>query len=127
MFGAGLYTTEAAVAASVRCGVPTAVADLHPGETWLDLGSGAGADVPISARRVGPTDKAKIGLDMTTEMLELARRNATEAGCHERRVLPRLPVGHPTARRERRRGDLQLRGTGVGPARAAGTPHCCAV
>ena len=86
VFGAELYTPEAAegatgmaVAASLGCGVPTAVADLQPGETVLDLGSGAGADVLISARRVGPTGKA-IGLDMTTEMLELARRNAVEAG-----------------------------------------------
>ena len=71
--------TEGAVAASLGCGVPTAVADLHPGETVLDLGSGAGADVLISARRVGPTGRA-IGLDMTDEMLELARRNAAEAG-----------------------------------------------
>jgi arsenite methyltransferase len=59
--------------------VPTAVADLHEGETVLDLGSGAGADVLISARRVGPTGKA-IGLDMTDEMLELARANAAAAG-----------------------------------------------
>jgi arsenite methyltransferase len=71
--------TEGAVAASLGCGVPTAVADLHEGETVLDLGSGAGADVLISARRVGPTGRA-IGLDMTDEMLELARRNAAEAG-----------------------------------------------
>ena len=65
--------------ASLGCGVPTAVADLHEGETVLDLGSGAGADVLISARRVGPTGKA-IGLDMTDEMLELARQNAADAG-----------------------------------------------
>ena len=71
--------TEGAVAASLGCGVPTAVADLHEGETVLDLGSGAGADILISARRVGPTGRA-IGLDMTDEMLELARRNAAEAG-----------------------------------------------
>jgi SAM-dependent methyltransferase len=71
--------TEAAVAASLGCGVPTAVADLHEGETVLDLGSGAGADVLIAARRVGPTGRA-IGLDMTDEMLELARGNAAEAG-----------------------------------------------
>ena len=85
MFGATLYDEaaarmpEAAVSASLGCGVPTAVADLHDGETVLDLGSGAGADVLISARRVGPTGRA-IGLDMTDEMLELARANATEAG-----------------------------------------------
>ena len=69
----------AAVAASLGCGVPTAVADLHEGETVLDLGSGAGADVLISARRVGPTGRA-IGIDMTDEMLDLARANAAEAG-----------------------------------------------
>ena len=69
----------AAVEASLGCGVPTAVADLHEGETVLDLGSGAGADVFLSARRVGPTGKA-IGLDMTDEMLELARAHAAEAG-----------------------------------------------
>jgi arsenite methyltransferase len=85
-FGAALYSgtgetdaPEAAVDASLGCGVPTAVADLHQGETVLDLGSGAGADALISARRVGPTGKA-IGLDMTDEMLELARANAREAG-----------------------------------------------
>jgi ubiquinone/menaquinone biosynthesis C-methylase UbiE len=85
VFGAALYggTTadapEAALAASLGCGVPTAVAELHEGETVLDLGSGAGADVLISARRVGPTSRA-IGLDMTDEMLQLARRNASDAG-----------------------------------------------
>jgi arsenite methyltransferase len=84
MFGASLYADsgetdvpETAINASLGCGVPTAVADLHDGETVLDLGSGA--DVLISARRVGPTGKA-IGLDMTDEMLELARANAREAG-----------------------------------------------
>jgi arsenite methyltransferase len=69
----------AAVQASLGCGVPTAVADLNEGETVLDLGAGAGADVLISARRVGATGKA-IGLDMTDEMLDLARRNARQAG-----------------------------------------------
>ena len=85
-FGAALYdesstedVPEAAVNASLGCGVPTAVADLHEGETVLDLGSGAGADVLISARRVGPTGRA-IGLDMTDEMLALARSNAAQAG-----------------------------------------------
>jgi arsenite methyltransferase len=70
---------QAALNASLGCGVPTAVADLREGETVLDLGSGAGADVLISARRVAPAGKA-IGLDMTDEMLELARANAAEAG-----------------------------------------------
>jgi SAM-dependent methyltransferase len=68
-----------AVAASLGCGVPTAVAALREGDTVLDLGSGAGADVLISAQRVGPTGKA-YGLDMTDEMLDLARANATKAG-----------------------------------------------
>jgi ubiquinone/menaquinone biosynthesis C-methylase UbiE len=86
VFGAGLYDEQSkaqapaqAVVASLGCGVPTAVADLREGETVLDLGSGAGADVLISARRVGPSGRA-IGLDMTDEMLELARKNASEAG-----------------------------------------------
>ncbi|MCY1145630.1 arsenite methyltransferase [Actinoplanes sp. Pm04-4] len=70
---------EAAVRASLGCGNPLRVADLNPGETVLDLGSGGGIDVLLSARRVGPTGKAH-GLDMTDEMLELARRNAAEAG-----------------------------------------------
>ena len=65
--------------ASLGCGVPTAVADLREGDVVLDLGSGAGADVLISARRVGPTGMA-IGIDMTDEMLDLARRNAADAG-----------------------------------------------
>jgi len=85
-FGADLYdpkeaegATEAAVSVSLGCGVPTAVADLYPGETVLDLGSGGGADVLISARRVAPGGKA-IGLDMTDEMLDLARRHAADAG-----------------------------------------------
>ena len=68
-----------AVQASLGCGVPTAVAELHDGETVLDLGAGAGADVLISAGRVGPTGRA-IGLDMTDEMLALARANAEQAG-----------------------------------------------
>jgi arsenite methyltransferase len=85
-FGASLYdeasrqeVPAAAVDASLGCGVPTAVADLHEGDVVLDLGSGGGADALISARRVGPTGKA-IGLDMTDEMLELARANAVAAG-----------------------------------------------
>ena len=85
-FGTDLYddadaagANAAALQASLGCGVPTAVADLHEGETVLDLGSGAGADVLISARRVGSAGRA-IGLDMTDEMLELARANAAEAG-----------------------------------------------
>jgi arsenite methyltransferase len=86
VFGASLYDAaeaegvpQAAVQASLGCGVPTAVAGLSEGETVLDLGAGAGADVLISARRVGPTGQA-IGLDMTDEMLDLARRHARDAG-----------------------------------------------
>jgi arsenite methyltransferase len=70
---------EAAVLASLGCGNPTALAELNAGETVLDLGSGGGIDVLLSARRVGPTGKA-YGLDMTDDMLALARRNAQEAG-----------------------------------------------
>jgi arsenite methyltransferase len=84
--GADLYDAtdraalpDTAMLASLGCGNPTAVAELRLGETVLDLGSGGGIDVLLSARRVGPTGRA-IGLDMTPEMLELARRNAVEAG-----------------------------------------------
>ena len=83
---ANLYTlaqTEelpaAAVLASLGCGNPTALADLHPGEVVLDLGSGGGIDVLLSARRVGPTGKA-YGLDMTDEMISLANENRMRAG-----------------------------------------------
>jgi hypothetical protein len=68
-----------ALLASLGCGNPTAVADLGPGETVLDLGSGGGIDVLVSARRVGPSGRA-YGLDMTEEMLHLARTNAAQAG-----------------------------------------------
>ena len=85
-FGDALYADtdraglpEAALLASLGCGNPTAVAELRPGERVLDLGSGGGIDVILSARRVGPTGRA-FGLDMTDEMLALAVRNATEAG-----------------------------------------------
>jgi arsenite methyltransferase len=77
---------EAAVLASLGCGNPTAVAELREGETVLDLGSGGGIDVLLSARRVGPRGFA-YGLDMTDEMLDLARRNATEAGVENVRFL----------------------------------------
>lgn len=86
IFGKGLYEQlerdalpDAALMASLGCGNPTAVADLSHGETVLDLGSGGGIDVLLSARRVGPTGKA-IGLDMTDEMLELAEKNKRDAG-----------------------------------------------
>src|SRR5882672_6673988 len=70
---------QTAVLASLGCGNPTALAALRPGETVLDLGSGGGIDVLLSARRVGPTGKA-FGLDMTDEMLALARENQRKAG-----------------------------------------------
>ena len=70
---------EQAVLASLGCGNPTALAELHPGETVLDLGSGGGIDVLLSARRVGPAGKA-YGLDMTDDMLELARENQRKSG-----------------------------------------------
>ncbi len=85
-FGASLYDKasqgdlpDTATMASLGCGNPTAVAELHPGETVLDLGSGGGIDVLLSAKRVGPTGKA-YGLDMTDEMLALARENQRKAG-----------------------------------------------
>lgn len=85
-FGAGRYPAgdraalpAEAVAASLGCGNPLAVAELRAGETVLDLGSGGGIDVLLSARRVGPTGRA-YGVDMTEEMLALARRNAERAG-----------------------------------------------
>jgi arsenite methyltransferase len=77
---------EGAVVASLGCGNPTAVAELREGETVLDLGSGGGIDVLLSAKRVGPSGTA-YGLDMTDEMLELARRNASEAGVANARFL----------------------------------------
>ena len=85
LFGKGLYGAEEradlpedAVSASLGCGNPLAVTALHEGETVLDLGSGGGIDVLLSARRVGPTGTV-YGLDMTDEMLALAQRNAAEA------------------------------------------------
>lgn len=74
-----LEVPDGAALASLGCGNPTAVADLKPGETVLDLGSGAGIDVLLSAKRVGPTGFA-YGLDMTDEMLDLARSHQAEAG-----------------------------------------------
>jgi SAM-dependent methyltransferase len=83
-FGAAAYPDagalpEGAVRVSLGCGNPVAVADLRPGETVLDLGCGGGLDVLLSARRVGPAGKA-YGLDMTREMLDLARTHACQAG-----------------------------------------------
>jgi arsenite methyltransferase len=103
--GPALYGAEAgdapaaALNASLGCGVPTAVANLHPGETVLDLGSGGGADVLISAQRVGASGRV-IGLDMTDEMLALARRNAAHAGAPNvefvKGYLEQVPLGDGT-------------------------------
>ncbi len=120
VFGATLYDEAAGSRsprrlsnASLGCGVPTAVADLREGETVLDLGSGAGADVLISARRVGPTGKA-IGLDMTDEMLELARDNAAKAAVanveFRKGFLEDMPLEDDIGRRR----DLQLRDQPLG-------------
>jgi ubiquinone/menaquinone biosynthesis C-methylase UbiE len=92
LFGAGLYgeergeLPEAALLASLGCGNPTAMAELHEGETVLDLGSGGGIDVLLSARRVGVTGTV-YGLDMTDEMLDLARANQAKAGIENVRWL----------------------------------------
>jgi arsenite methyltransferase len=105
-FGSALYDEglreqlpEDAVDASLGCGVPTAVSDLADGDTVLDLGSGAGADVLISARRVAPSGKA-IGLDMTDEMLDLARANAARAGIGNveflKGYIEEIPLGDST-------------------------------
>ncbi|WP_456844977.1 arsenite methyltransferase [Cellulomonas sp. P5_C6] len=102
-FGAGLYDAQDAVtlpaealAASLGCGNPLAVAELRAGERVLDLGSGGGIDVLLSARRVGPTGFA-YGVDMTDEMLELARANADRAGATNveflRGTIEDLPLG----------------------------------
>lgn len=86
VFGAGRYAPAdlavlpaPAVAGSIGCANPVALADLHPGEDVLDLGSGGGIDVLLSARRVGPTGRV-YGVDMTAEMLDLARNNQAESG-----------------------------------------------
>ena len=102
-FGELLYDADqraelpsAAVLASLGCGNPTAVAELREGETVLDLGSGGGIDVLLSAKRVGPTGYA-YGLDMTDEMLELARRNAAAAGAtnaeFRKGIIESIPLG----------------------------------
>ena len=94
--------------ASLGCGNPTALAELRPGETVLDLGSGGGIDVLLSAKRVGPTGKA-YGLDMTDEMLELARKNQAEVRRHERRVPEGRDREHSPSRRLGGRDHLELR------------------
>jgi SAM-dependent methyltransferase len=87
-----------AIGASLGCGNPTALAELKAGEIVLDLGSGGGIDVLLSARRVGPTGKA-YGLDMTDDMLALAETQPREERPHQRRVPARRHRAHPAARR----------------------------
>ncbi len=104
-FGGTLYTAldrndlpVAAVAASLGCGNPTAVAELRAGERVLDLGSGGGIDVLLSAKRVGPTGHV-YGVDMTEEMLELARANAAQSGATNVEFVQGTIEDVPTARR----------------------------
>jgi arsenite methyltransferase len=103
LFGQGLYASDersalpdSAVSASLGCGNPVAVAELHEGETVLDLGSGGGIDVLLSAHRVGPSGTV-YGLDMTDEMLALAQRNAREAGATNVHFLKGLIEAIPLA------------------------------
>ena len=91
---------EGAGLASLGCGNPVAVADLAAGETVLDLGSGGGIDVLLSARRVGPTGHV-YGLDMTDEMLDLASRERSRGGCRERDIPARPHRTDPAAGRRR--------------------------
>ena len=105
--------------------IPTALAELKPGETVLDLGSGGGIDVLLSARRVGPTGKA-YGLDMTDEMLALARENQRKAGVENVEFLKGEIEQHPAAGQFGRRDHLQLRHQSVGrqgPGAARGVPR----
>ncbi len=115
LFGEALYDAEqraalpgTAAAASLGCGNPTAVAELREGETVLDLGSGGGIDVLLSARRVGPTGVV-YGLDMTDEMLALAQRNKAEAGVTNAHFLQGRDRGRAASGRVGRRRDLELR------------------
>ena len=99
---------ETAVLASLGCGNPTALARLNPGETVLDLGSGGGIDVLLSARRVGPAGKA-YGLDMTDEMLALAEENKRKAGVANVEFLKGRNREHPAPGQLRGRHHLELR------------------
>ena len=116
---------EAAVLASLGLREPHRRRRPHPGETVLDLGSGGGIDVLLSAKRVGPTGKV-YGLDMTEEMLALAIRNRDEAGCDQRRVPEGLHRGGPAAREHGRRRHLQLRRSTCRRTSRASSPRCTA-
>ena len=112
--------------ASLGCGNPTALAKLNPGEIVLDLGSGGGIDVLLSARRVGPTGKA-YGLDMTDEMLALARENQRKAGVANVEFLKGEIENDPAAGQLRGRHHLQLRHQPLGRQgpRACAKPSAC--
>ena len=113
---------DAALKASLGCGNPTALAELKPGETVLDLGSGGGIDVILSARRVGPTGKA-YGLDMTDEMLALAEENKRKSGLTNVEFLRGRNREHPVARQHGGRDHLELRDQPLrrqGPGAAGG-------
>jgi hypothetical protein len=99
---------DAALRASLGCGNPLAIADLQPGDTVLDLGSGGGLDLLLSARRVGPAGTA-YGLDASTDMLTPRPRQRGTGRSGQRPVPARPHRGHPPARRARRRHHLQLR------------------
>ena len=114
-----------AVAASLGCGNPTALLALEPGQTVLDLGSGGGIDVLLSAKRVGPTGKV-YGLDMTDEMLALARENQRKAGATNVEFLKGTIEAIPAARQLGRRHHLELRDQSVerqGRGAARGVPR----
>ena len=131
-FGEALYAAEqrgelpeTAVLASLGCGNPTAVADLREGETVLDLGSGGGIDVILSAKRVGPTGTA-YGLDMTDEMLALAQQNAREADVANvhflKGVIEQIPLPADVGRRR----DLELRDQPLGRQAGRARPRSAA-
>jgi arsenite methyltransferase len=116
---------EKAMLASLGCGNPTALAELKPGETVLDLGSGGGIDVLLSAKLVGPTGKA-YGLDMTDEMLALADENKRKSGLTNVEFLKGRGRKHPALRKLGRCHHLELRYQPVGrqgPGDARGFPR----
>jgi SAM-dependent methyltransferase len=134
-FGAAAYNDaadlpEGALRAGLGCGNPVAVADLNPGDTVLDLGSGGGMDVLLSARRVGPSGQV-YGLDGSPEMISLARANAAAEGARKAEFLPGsieeipLPDGHvdttPTRTSGRRRKSESAAPPGPSPRSSTAT------
>ena len=116
---------DAAVAASLGCGNPTALIELQPGQTVLDLGSGGGIDVLLSARRVG-ADRQSLWSRHDRRDARARAREPAEGGCHERRVSQGRDRAHPIAGQQRRRHHLQLRHqpvAGQGTRAAGGVPR----